>query len=222
MSQKFGKSLPHEGIEQSPATGQGGAPTVATSGQARLAVGQTSDSSRASEAPSSTTAGPTGNSQPQSGTRIYYSIGTTQILKELEAVVDAYRLGKILKHKVLWDIFAIVSNAPRAKPGDRDTAIHSWTGEVDPVKKVLVAASEKGAASNLALPIQPPSSIIPLKRRRESSEDRESNRENDGDEHRDGDDENEKRGRIEESELPWYNRELTAKRTENPAISKNR
>ena len=212
MSQKFGKSQPHEGSEQSPATGQGGVPTVATSGQAHITVGQTSDPFRASETPSSTSVGPTGNSQSQSGTQVYYSIGTTQILKELKAVVDAYRFGKILKHKALWDIFAIVCNAPGAKPGDRDTAIRSWTGEIDQVDKVLAAASEKGVALNLALPIQPSSSKIPLKRQRESSEDRGSNGENDGDEQLgDGDDENEGRGQIEESELPWYNKELTAK-----------
>ena len=121
-------------------------------------------------------------------------------------------MGRILKHKALWDVFAIVSNAPGAKPGDHDTAIHSWTGEVDRVDKVLATASEKGAALNLALPIQPSSSKIPLKRWRESSEDQESNRENNGDEQLgDGDNENKRHGRIEESELPWYNRELTAK-----------
>ena len=66
--------------------------------------------------------------------------------------------------------------------------------------------------------------IIPLKRQRDPSEDRDSSGEQ-GDEDQPRDDDKQrgdKPGRIDDSELPWYNQELTAKDTENPAITENR
>jgi len=97
---------------------------------------------------------------------------------------------------------------------------------MDHVEQILADASAKGTAFDVAPPrdLQQTEAVIPLKRQRDPSEDRDSSGEQEDDDQPRGGDKlhGDKPARIDDSELPWYNQELTAKETENPAISENR
>jgi len=158
---------------------------------------------------------------------------STQFLKDLDGFVESYRRGRIHKHRALFSIFAAISSVTGVSLDDREIALSYWGKEIDRVEDVLAAASAKGfiladasakgAALVVAPPLANPTTVASRKRQRESSEDRDLYGWGDGDGPFSDNDEaqEEKPGKIDESELPWFSQELTAKATENPSISEN-
>jgi len=204
---------------------------VSTQGQPITSDGNPSQSSiiawSAEDSPNPLTnpTGMAGNPKGPANPPVFHWLEMTKILKELERHVESFHRGQISKHKALFHIFVTLLHSPGSSATNKDLAYWKWTREVDHIEWILADTLAKGTTFDVEPPanLQPIKPVIPLKRWRDSSEDKDSCGEQGGDDQpRDSDEQHrDKPTRINDSELSWYNQELTAKETENPSISEN-